>query len=158
MLPRPHSIRRGRRTDFIAVMEILALSELPVPPPDRATLRRFRHVVADLGSDFYVATIDERLVGVVHATYARQIATYPVARIELLVVAPDARRQEVGRSMVHHIATRARKRSCVRLSCDLTALKNGQRAGALAFFAHERWSVSGALAATVLAGLPDSAA
>jgi len=65
-------------------MEILASSDLPVPPPDRATLRRFRHVVADLGSDFYVATIDERLVGVVHATYARQIATYPLARIELL--------------------------------------------------------------------------
>lgn len=138
MLARPHSIRRGRRTDFIAVMEILAASELPIPPADRATLRRFRNVVADLGCDLYVATIDERLVGVVHATYARQIVTYPLARIELLVVAPDVRRQGVGASLIRYIVTRARKRDCVGLSCELTKMNSSP--GAAAFFGYLDWS------------------
>ena len=44
-------IRRGRRTDFTAVMALLAASGGTVPVPDRATLRRFRQLVADLGGD-----------------------------------------------------------------------------------------------------------
>lgn len=119
MLPRPHRIRRARRTDFVAVMEILAMSDLPTPPPDRATLRRFRHVVADLGTDVYVATVDERLMGLVHATYARQIATGPHVRIELLVVAPDVRRRGIGTTLVRHIEARAQQRTCVQMTCDM---------------------------------------
>src|SRR5262249_30860791 len=91
MLPRPIRHRRGRRTDFVEIAGILAASEVPAPVPDRATLRRFRRIVSDLGADFYVALLDERLVGFVHVTYARQLAEAPRARVEALVVAPGAR-------------------------------------------------------------------
>ena len=143
MLPRPHRIRRGRRTDFVAVMEILASSNLPTPPPDRATLRRFRNIVADLGSDLYVATIDERPVGIVHVSYARQIATYPVARIELLVVAPDTRHQGVGTSLVRHMEARARTHACVRMSCEVGTIPQSLAAGGIAFFMQLGWTLTG---------------
>lgn len=131
-------------------MEILASSDLPTPPPDRATLRRFRHVVADLGNDLYVATIDERLVGIVHTTYARQIATYPLARIELLAVAPHARRQGVGTSLVRHIEGRARERACARLSCDLSGARRPVPPEGAAFFSALAWASTGPVFSTPL--------
>ncbi|HUI24629.1 MAG TPA: hypothetical protein VL403_00995, partial [Candidatus Kryptonia bacterium] len=86
MVARPIRIRRGRRTDFGAVMGLLAGNAAAVPPPDRASLRRFRQLVADLGGDFYLATMDERVVGVAHVTYARQLASAPLATLATLVV------------------------------------------------------------------------
>ena len=120
MAARPIRIRRGRRTDFGAVMELLAGSGAAMPPPDRATLRRFRQLVADLGADLYVATIDERVVGVVHVTYARQLAAAPRATLATLAVDESARRRGVGRALLQFVAERARRRACVRLLCPLT--------------------------------------
>jgi N-acetylglutamate synthase-like GNAT family acetyltransferase len=117
MQPRPHRIRRARRTDFVRIMELLATSRIPVPPADRSTLRRFRRIVADLGADLYVAVIDERVVGVVHVTYARQLITGAHARIEVLVVAPDVRRRGIAAALAALIAARARRRGCSELTC-----------------------------------------
>lgn len=124
---RPIRIRRGRRTDFVAVLELLARADAPVPPPDRAMLRRFRQLVADLGCDLYLATMDERVVGLVHVTYARQLASAPLATLATLVVAESARRQGVGTALLHFIGVRARKRACSGLRCAVGA-GNGARA------------------------------
>src|SRR5262249_61086414 len=66
-------------------MRLLAASGVPVPAPDRATLRRFRHLVDDLGADFYLILVDGTLAGLVHVTYARQVAGAPRARLGQLV-------------------------------------------------------------------------
>ena len=63
---------------------------------DRAGLRRFRQLVADLGADCYVAVVDEPIVGLVHVTYARHLLDGQQRHLELLVVAPDGRGQGVG--------------------------------------------------------------
>ncbi len=111
--------RRARRTDFTAVMSLLAGCGIAVPPPDRATLRRFRNLVADLGGDFYVASFDETLAGLVHVTYARQLTTGPAARVDQLVVAERYRRRGIGSGLLAFAQTRARKRGCATFRCAL---------------------------------------
>jgi len=118
-------IRRGRRQDFAAVMRLLAPAE--EMPADRRTLRRFRHIVADLGNDLYVAEFGQRLVGVIHASYARQLKGPQRARIEDLAVDPECAPSEVARSLLEFMLVRARRRSCAILCCvpgdrDETAL------------------------------------
>ena len=135
-------------------MEILASCEMPLPPADRATLRRFRHVVADLGNDLYVATVDESMVGIVHASYARQVTTYPLARIELLAVAPPVRRRGVGTALVRHIEDRARQRACVRVSCDMSGVTLGPAQDITAFFSHVGWGSTGIVWSRALAPPP----
>ncbi len=112
-------IRRTRRTDFTAVMSLLATSATAVPPPDRAALRRFRNIVNDLGADLYVAVVDGVLAGLVHVTYARQLTVPPAARLDQLVVAADFRRRGVGAALLGFARTRARRRGCADLSCVL---------------------------------------
>jgi GNAT superfamily N-acetyltransferase len=112
-------IRRGRRTDFTAVMQLLADSSVALPPPERATLRRFRKLVADLGADFYLASVDGALAGLVHVTYARQLGVAPEARLDQLVVAEGFRRRGVGAALLAFARRRARRRGCARLGCVL---------------------------------------
>jgi GNAT superfamily N-acetyltransferase len=110
-------IRRGRRTDFTAVMQLFAASGMPVPPPERATLRRFRQLVADLGADFYLALVDGALAGLIHVTYVRQLAAPPAARVEQLVVALALRHCGIGSSLLRFAQQRARQHGCGTLSC-----------------------------------------
>ncbi|HVO26300.1 MAG TPA: GNAT family N-acetyltransferase [Candidatus Margulisiibacteriota bacterium] len=110
-------IRRGRRTDFTAVMALLAASGVAVPVPDRATLRRWRQLVADLGGDLYLALVDDAVVGLVHVTYARQLATPPSARLDQLVVAPSVRRRGIGSALLAFVERRARQRGCRTFTC-----------------------------------------
>lgn len=112
-------IRRGRRTDFTAAMGLLAACGLPVPAPERATLRRFRAIVADLGADFYVAERDGTLTGLVHMTYRRRLATASHAHLDLLLVAPPYRRHGIGSALLRFARRRAEKRHCSLLAYDL---------------------------------------
>ncbi len=112
-------IRRGRRADFVAVMNLLGASQVPIPPPDRGTLRRFRNIVADLGADFYLALVDETLAGLVHVTYARQLTIGPRARLDQLVVADGFRRRGVGSALLAFAQRRARMRGCAILCCSV---------------------------------------
>src|SRR5205823_427315 len=88
-------------------------------PPDRTTLRRFRQLVADLGADFYLASVDDALAGLVHVTYARQLAASPAARVEHLAVAAPFRRRGVGSSLLRFVQQRARQRGCGTLACAM---------------------------------------
>lgn len=108
-------IRRGRRHDFAAVMRLLAPAE--AGEPDRRTLRRFRSIVADLGADLYVAHLGGRVVGVIHASYARQISGAQRARVEDLAADPAHDAREIERRLLEFIAARARRRACSTLCC-----------------------------------------
>ncbi len=110
-------IRRSRRTDFTAVMTLLATAGSPVPPPERASLRRFRSLVGDLGADFYLAEVDGTLAGLVHVTYARQLTVAPYAAIERLLVAEPFQRQGIGTALLEFARRRAQRRGCTALRC-----------------------------------------
>ncbi len=109
-------LRRARRTDFPAVMRLLAHNEVALPPADRSTLRRFRNIINDLGSDIYVClTDDEALVGLLHLTYSRQLCETATARIEMLMASgPHA--ATIRAALANLAETRARKRGCQRLA------------------------------------------
>ena len=117
MHPVPVRLRRARRTDFTAIMRILAGNGLSVPPPDRATLRRFRRLVSDLGADLYVAVTGEQVVGFIHTTYTRQLTVQTRARLEALVVEKEFHRRGIGTLLVVLACQRARQRSSVDLTC-----------------------------------------
>ena len=112
-------IRRARRTDFTFVMQVLADSGMPIPPPDRATLKRFRNIVADLGTEFYVALLEDTIVAFVLVTYARRLTQAQHARIDHLVVVQKFRRQGVGTALLRFVEQRAQKRGCAILSVCL---------------------------------------
>ncbi len=114
-------MRRARRTDFTAVMALLAASGIAVPPPERATLRRFRYVVADLGTDFYLAFVDGTLAGLVHVTYARRLTLRPRAWLAELVVGPQFRRRGVATALLAFARRRAQRRGCGTLCASVTA-------------------------------------
>jgi len=138
MQPRPIRHRRARRADFGALSELLNAAGVRAPSDDRRGRSRFRRVVADLGADLYVATIDDVLCGAVHATYVRQLTAEPSATIELLIVAPDARRRGVGASLFGLIVGRAQRRACRTIT-----LRAVVPAAAGAFFSHLGWRVAG---------------
>ena len=110
-------IRRVRRTDFTAVMTLLATSGAAVPPPDRATLRRFRKLVADLGADFYLALVDGTVAGLIHVTYARQLTVLPQAQLDHILVDADFRRRGIGAALLAFARRRARQRGCSTFCC-----------------------------------------
>lgn len=112
MHDRPIRCRRIRRSDADAVLALLGLAGEGRPAPPRAVLRRLRHVVADLGADCYVATVDEVVVGVVHLTYARRLDRGQRATLETLVVAPARRGRGVGAALAATALARARRREC----------------------------------------------
>jgi N-acetylglutamate synthase-like GNAT family acetyltransferase len=134
MLTPPIRYRRARRVDFPAIDALLRAAGAPEFTPDRAMLRRFRRLVADLGADLYVAEIDARLLGVVHVTYARTLIGQR-AHLELLVVAGDARGRGIGRGLVTLAAQRARRRGCAVLCCVAAAAADGTGA----FLSHTGW-------------------
>lgn len=120
--------RRARRTDFDAIRTIVEASGLSAPALERTALRRFRRVVADLGADLYVAEVETRVIGVVHVTYARHLAGPAEAQLALLAVAPEVRRQGVGRGLVALAAARAQRRGCGALRCGAAAGSDHTRA------------------------------
>lgn len=115
------TIRRARRTDFTAVMSLLAAAGRPLPPADRRTLRRFRGIVADLGGDFYLALNDEEPIGLVHITYSRILASPPRARIEELLVAASFHRRGIGSRLIQFAVERAKRHGCTRLEATVLA-------------------------------------
>ena len=110
-------LRRARRTDFDAVAALLGIAG--EAEPGRQELRRFRRVVADLGSDFYVAVQDSVVVGFVHVTYARQVFAPPRARVERLESAAGERRDGIRQALTRLAQERAMRRGCSAI--DLTA-------------------------------------
>src|SRR5690606_37978805 len=91
--------------------EIRALTEttaLPPPDAERATLRRFRNIVGDLGCDFDVATRLGRIHGFVHVAYARDLLAGN--RASLLALVADS--AEVRAKLFDSALVRARERHC----------------------------------------------
>ena len=106
-------VRRGRRHDLAAVQALLA-----APATDRLE-RIFRRLLADLGTDLYVAE-DERgeIVGLVSVLYARSLAR---GGRSALLDGARARRPALLPELVAFAEERARKRGCRRLAAWVEA-------------------------------------
>src|SRR3989449_5567286 len=114
LLPgRAARVRRGRRHDLAAVQA------LPAAPADAALSAVFRRIVADLGTDLYVAE-DERgeIVGLVSVLYARSLAR---GGLSALLDGARARRPALLAGLVAFAEERARKRGCRRLAAWVDA-------------------------------------
>ncbi len=132
-------VRRGRRHDLAAVQALLA-----APANDRLE-RVFRRILADLGTDLYVAE-DERgeIVGLVSVLYARSLAR---GGRSALLDGARARRPALLAELVAFAEERARKRGCRRLAAWVDAGDAELRAALLARGYH-----AGELLVTELAG------
>jgi len=126
-------VRRGRRRDFAQVQSL-------VDAAARAHLERvFRRIVADLGTDVYVAESgDGEIVGLIAVTYARSLVRGGISA--MLDGARTRRERDILDGLVAFAEERARKRGCDRLTAwvapddaDLraTLVARGYRAGDL---------------------------
>ena len=106
-------VRRGRRHDLPGVQALLAA------PADDRLERVFRRILADLGTDLYVAE-DERgeIVGLVSVLYARSLAR---GGLSALLDGARARRPALLAGLVAFAEERARKRGCRRLAAWVDA-------------------------------------
>lgn len=115
-------LRRARRTDFTAILQLLAEVGAALPLTDRSTLRRFRNIVNDLGSDLYLALIDETVVGLVHVSYTRRLCENQTARIEQWTAC--GRHAAAVQAALGELArARATKRGCARLDLPQPAAR-----------------------------------
>lgn len=101
-------VRRVRRGDFGAIVKLLAKNGLATAAADRSGLRRFRNVVADLGSDFDVAATRNGVIGFVHLTYSRDLLMGN--RAHLLALVTDS--PEVCEALLKSATERASRRHC----------------------------------------------
>ena len=126
-------VRRGRRRDFAQVRSL-------VDADAGARLERvFRRIVADLGTDVYVAESgDGEIVGLIAVTYARSLVRGGISA--MLDGARTRRERDILDGLVAFAEERARKRGCDRLTAwvapddaDLraTLVARGYRAGEL---------------------------
>jgi len=117
-------VRRGRRHDRAAVEALLGS-----PGGDRLE-RLFRRILADLGTDVYVAE-DERgeIVGMVSVLYARSLVR---GGLSALLDGARARRPALLPDLVAFAEERARKRGCHRLAAWVDAGDVELRAALLA--------------------------
>lgn len=107
-------VRRARRADLGDIAALLEAVRLPAPTQDRAVLRRFRNIVADLGGDFDVASARDRVRGFVHLAYARDL--HQGNRAQMLALVSDS--LEVRDALIAASIERASRRHCQ----DLTVL------------------------------------
>jgi len=103
------TIRRARRTDF---ERVATLAGIDAGAAERRALRHFRRVVADLGTDFYVAVVEQAVVGFVYVSYVRQPFAPPRARIEELRIGAALRPEEVRQALLNFACERAGQRGC----------------------------------------------
>ncbi len=106
------TLRRARRTDLSAISALLEEANLPGPANDRAGLRRFRNIVADLSCDFDVAGTRDGVRGFVHIAYARDL--HCGNRGQVLALVSDS--ADVLEALLSAATKRALRRHCRDLS------------------------------------------
>jgi N-acetylglutamate synthase-like GNAT family acetyltransferase len=102
-------IRRGKRTDFPALLALL-------PPANQAEthkahLRHWRRLASDPRHDFYVAEQKGALLGLVLVCYVRSLRHEGWQAILDVVVSPLSE-DTVGQDLLAFAKARARKRGC----------------------------------------------
>jgi N-acetylglutamate synthase-like GNAT family acetyltransferase len=102
-------IRRGKRTDFPRLLQLLA----PTVPQEteKAQVRYWRRVASDPTHDFYVAEQEGAVRGMVLVSYIRGLTSQGWRAI-LDLVAPVSALRDVGLLLLNFAKTRAQQRGC----------------------------------------------
>ena len=102
-------IRRGKRTDFPALLALVA----PADPAaaTKAQARHWRRLASDPAHDFYVAEQEDTLRGMVLVSYVRGLRHYGWQAI-LDVVFPSPAVCAISQTLLDFAKARARKRGC----------------------------------------------
>jgi N-acetylglutamate synthase-like GNAT family acetyltransferase len=105
-------IRRGRRTDFPTLMQLLTSTV----PQDigKAQVRYWRRIAGDPTHDFYVAEQEGTVRGMVLVSYIRGL-TYQGWQAILDLVAPVSALCDVGLALLNFAKARAQQRGCQHL-------------------------------------------
>ena len=109
MLQRSVKIRRGKRTDFPTLLQLL--TPIALQDIDKAQVRHWRRIAGDPTHDFYVAEQEGVVRGMVLVSYIRGL-TYQGWQAILDLVAPVSALREVGLVLLNFAKTRAQQRGC----------------------------------------------
>jgi len=117
-------ISRGKRTDFPALMALLA-AESPGEESKRQ-VRHWRRLASDPGLDFYVAEQRGTIQGMVLVCYIRDLRC-PGWQAILDIVVPASVEYGIAQALLAFAKARARKRGCQRLLvCEIERQGNGR--------------------------------
>lgn len=102
-------IRRGKRTDFPALLTLLPAAQQR--QPTKTEVRHWRRMASDLRHDFYVAEQAGAVRGIVLVCYIRTLKHHGwQALLDLVVSAVD--HCHIGQKLLAFAKARARKRGC----------------------------------------------
>ena len=105
------TIRRGRRTDIVALQSVLC-PESPLDSPaacSKAEVRHWRRLAQDPALDFYVAERNDALWGMILVSYIRALRFKGWQAILDMAVVPTAP-PDIGLALLYFAKERARKR------------------------------------------------
>jgi len=105
----PVTIRRGKRTDFPLLLQLLAPTALQ--ERKKAQVRYWRRIASSPLHDFYVAEQEGAVRGIILVSYIRGLTTQGWRAI-LDLVAPVSALREVGLLLLTFAKTRAQQRGC----------------------------------------------
>ncbi len=83
--------------------------------PDSAYIETWRRLMDGNGLYGVGASIDDRLVGIVHYLFHRNVWSNDVCYLQDLFVDPQARGKGLGRMLIAHVASAAREAGSARL-------------------------------------------
>lgn len=112
MQNRTVKIRRGKRTDFPALMALLA--PRAAVAVDGVQIRHWRRLASDPSHDFYVAEQEGAIRGIILVCYIRELR-HPGWQAILDIVAPPFTECGIGQALLDFAKERARKRGCQQL-------------------------------------------
>jgi len=130
-------IRRGKRTDFPMLLQLLAPTSLQ--EIDKAQLRHWRRIAGDPTHDFYVAEQEGTVRGMVLVSYIRGL-TYQGWQAILDLVTPVSALRDVGLALLNFAKARAQQRGCRHILVWQTTY---QEAGLTALFCQAGFLHSG---------------
>jgi len=117
-------IRRGKRTDFPALMALLATESSG--EASKGQIRHWRRLASDPGLDFYVAEQRETIQGMVLVCYIRDLRC-PGWQAILDIVVPASVEYGIAQALLAFAKARARKRGCQRLLvCEIERQGNSR--------------------------------
>ena len=129
-------IRRATRKDIRAIVAIhnedefrrSAPEDLDHLPDDYA--RALEEIDRDANNQFWVAEVDEKIVGGFQLTFIRHLMARGalIAQVESVHVATSARSRGIGEAMMRFAISEAKKRGCLRV--QLTSQSRRTRAHA----------------------------
>lgn len=102
-------IRRGKRTDFPALLALLPSARQMAPT--KTQVRHWRRVASDLRHDFYVAEQEGVILGMVLVCYIRSLTQEGWHALLDIVVSP-VNACHIGQKLLAFAKARARKRGC----------------------------------------------